>query len=264
MLFIRGQSRYAYEYSLSDFQQSVTLWRSITMGRVGNGPGSYEDPLTHLPHKSVQEFARGQVIYSPANPSSSLYLVILGRVKVSTAERDGSDTVARIVCKEGLFGEASLIGSVEQTETAVALDNVTLMGWTRSEIETQIDRDPRLGVALSQYLVRECLQLQDRMESMVVHRTPERVMLALIQLAGNSGGQTVDGSTRVASLTHQTIAEYVGTSREIVTFQLNRLRKAGMIRYSRKFMDIDVPRIREAMKNPPTAAVANQAQRMAG
>jgi len=232
------------------------------MARTFNGPGTYEDPLTHLPHKSVQEFARNQVIYSPANPSRHLYLVILGRVKISTAERDGSDTVSRIVCKEGLFGEASLIGATEQSETAIALDNVTLMGWTRSEIETQIDRDPRLGVALSQYLVRECLQLQDRMESMVVHRTPERVMLALIQLAGNNAIQTVEGCTRVASLTHQTIAEYVGTSREIVTFQLNRLRKLGMIKYSRKFMDIDVPRLREAMRagsQSPTPSIARMA-----
>ena len=221
------------------------------MVRATNGV-TYEDPLTHLPHKSVQEFARGQVIYSPANPSSSLYLVILGRVKVSTAERDGNETVARIVCKEGLFGESALIGSADNSETAVALDNVTLMGWSRTEIELQIDRDPRLGVALSQYLVRECLELQDRMESMVVHRTPERVMLALIQLASNAGAATPDGATRVASLTHQTIAEYVGTSREIVTFQLNRLRKLGMIKYSRKFMDIDVPRVKEALRTPHT------------
>jgi len=231
------------------------------MGRATNGVGMYEDPLTHLPHKSVQEFARGQVIYSPANPAASLYLVILGRVKVSTAERDGSETVARIVCKEGLFGESALIGTSNNTETAVALDNVTLMGWSRGEIELQIERDPRLGVALSQYLVRECLELQDRMESMVVHRTPERVMLALIQLASNAGSMTPEGATRVASLTHQTIAEYVGTSREIVTFQLNRLRKLGMIKYSRKFMDIDVPRVREALRTPHTP---HRVQSMAG
>jgi CRP-like cAMP-binding protein len=232
------------------------------MGRTTNhGAGMYEDPLTHLPHKSVQEFARGQVIYSPANPASSLYLVILGRVKVSTAERDGSETVARIVCKEGLFGESALIGSAPCTETAIALDNVTLMGWSRAEIEAQIERDPRLGIALSQYLVRECLELQDRMESMVVHRTPERVMLALVQLATNAGTPAADGATRLASLTHQTIAEYVGTSREIVTFQLNRLRKLGMIRYSRKYMDIDVARIREALR---PAAAPTRMQTMAG
>jgi len=99
------------------------------------------------------------------------------------------------------------------------------------------------------------------MESMVVHRTPERVMLALVQLASNTGTKTPEGTTRVASLTHQTIAEYVGTSREIVTFQLNRLRKLGMIKYSRKYMDIDVNQVRDALRMPQTAP---RVQRMVG
>jgi hypothetical protein len=58
-----------------------------------------------------------------------------------------------------------------------------------------------------------------------------------------------DGSIRVPALTHHTIAEFVGTSREIVTFQLNRLRRLGMLRYSRKHMDIYTIAIQEALRN---------------
>jgi CRP-like cAMP-binding protein len=73
---------------------------------------------------------------------------------------------------------------------------------------------------------------------MAVYKTPERVVLSLIQLAATLGTPNTDGSMRIASLTHHTIAEYVGTSREIVTFQMNRLRRLGMLRYSRKYIDI--------------------------
>ena len=111
-----------------------------------------------------------------------------------------------------------------------------------------IEREPRLGIALSQYLVRQCLELQDRIESMAVHKTPERVMLALLQLASDLGTQAPDGAMRVASLTHHTIAEFVGTSREIVTFQMNRLRRMGLIRYSRKFIDVYSAAMRENLK----------------
>lgn len=199
---------------------------------------SMEDPLTYLPRKPVQEFAKRRVIYDPQQPSDSLYVVILGRVKISAASDDGGQMIARIVSSEGLFGESALIGTSTRQETAVALDNVSVMSWTRSEIEQHIEAEPRLGIALSQYLVRQCIELQDRIESMAVYKTPERVMLALVQLAGILGVPMPDGSTRLASLTHHTIAEYVGTSREIVTFQMNRLRRMGMLRYSRKFIDI--------------------------
>ena len=208
-----------------------------------------EDPLTYLPRKPVQEFAKRRVIYDAQQPSDHLYVVILGRVKITNVGDDGSQMVARIICAEGLFGEGCLIGANRKSESAVALDNVTLMSWSTIEIEHHIEREPRLGLALSQYLVRQCIELQDRIESMAVYKTPERVMLALIQLADSLGTPMADGAVRVPALTHHTIAEFVGTSREIVTFQLNRLRRMGMLRYSRKHMDIYVGAIQDALRN---------------
>jgi CRP-like cAMP-binding protein len=84
---------------------------------------------------------------------------------------------------------------------------------------------------------------------MAVYKTPERVMLALVQLADSLGAPIPDGATRVPALTHHTIAEYVGTSREIVTFQLNRLRRLGMLRYSRKHMDVYTQALQEALRH---------------
>jgi CRP/FNR family cyclic AMP-dependent transcriptional regulator len=224
-----------------------------------NRPGQIrvgEDPLTYLPRKSVQEYAKGRVIYSLDQPSDKLYLVVLGRVKVSTKSEDGIETVSRIVSPEGLFGEAVLVGGrkLGAPETAVAMDAATLMWWTRLEIEEQIEREPRLGIALSQYLVRQCIELQERIESMAIHKTPERVILALAQLARSLGTPLPDGSTRLASLTHHTIAEYVGTSREIVTFQMNRLRRLGLVRYTRRYIDIYVDPLEQMLRNRAIAA----------
>jgi CRP-like cAMP-binding protein len=214
-----------------------------------------EDPLTYLPRKPVQEFSRRQVIYDAQRPAGGLYLVILGRVTVRLDADDGYQTIARIVCAEGIFGESALIGPAARQESAVALDDVTLMGWSREEIETQIDREPRLGLALAQYMVRQCLELQERIESLAVHKTPERIMLALAQLAVSMGTAMADNATRIPALTHHTLAEYVGTSREIVTFQLNRLRRKGCLKYTRKYIDVFVPAIDTELRsqgvNPP-------------
>jgi CRP/FNR family transcriptional regulator len=216
--------------------------------RSSNSGLSYEDPLTYLPRKPVQEYAKGRIIYDAQHPPTDLYVVILGRVKISNTAEDGCQTVGRIVRAEGLFGESCLVGPTHRSETAMALDNATLMCWSRADIELQVEREPRLGIALSQYLVRQCLELQDRIESMAVHKTPERVMLALLQLASDLGVPAPDGALRIASLTHHTIAEFVGTSREIVTFQMNRLRRLGLIRYSRKFIDVYAAAARENLR----------------
>jgi CRP/FNR family transcriptional regulator, cyclic AMP receptor protein len=208
-----------------------------------------EDALTYLPRKPLHEFSRDRVIYGPQQSSENLYVVILGRVKIASTAEDGCQTVSRIVRSEGLFGEACLVGSMARPETATALDAVSVMCWTRAEIESYIEREPRLGVALAQHLVRQCIGLQDRIESMAVHKTPERVMLAFIQLAEALGTDMADGSSRIAALTHHTIAEYVGTSREIVTFQMNRLRRMGLLRYSRRHIDIYAQAMAESLRH---------------
>src|SRR6266436_8169104 len=103
------------------------------MGRDSDTTLSCEDPLTYLPRKPVQEFAKGRAIYDAHQPSDRLCVVILGRVKITNSTDDGGQMIARIVCAEGLFGESCLIGAGSRSETATALDCVTIMSWTRAE-----------------------------------------------------------------------------------------------------------------------------------
>lgn len=212
-------------------------------------PAWNEDPLAYLPRKPLQDFAKGTTIYAPPDSANYLYLVGLGRVKIVTDLPGGSQTLARIVSPEGLFGEACLLAGPNASESAVTLDKVALMSWSRNEIEHQIEREPRLGVALAQFLVSRCNQLEDRIESMALYKTPERVMLAFLQLAAEQGTVLPDGNTRIAPLTHLSIGEYVGTSREIVTFQMNLLRRNGMIKYSRQYIDIDTKAIEDGLRS---------------
>jgi CRP/FNR family transcriptional regulator, cyclic AMP receptor protein len=214
-----------------------------------------EDPLTYLPHKPAQELPKGTIIYGPDSPNEHLHVVIEGRVSITHASPGGGQTVGRIVRADGLFGESVLGRKAPPAESAVALDNVTMMSWTRDEVERQIEREPRLGLALCQTLARQGLELQKRIESMAVYKTPERVMLALLELAGELGAEMPDGTVRIPSLTHHTLAEYVGTSREVVTFQMNRLRRLGLIRYSRQFIDVYPKPLREALKPAEGAGV---------
>jgi len=197
-----------------------------------------EHPLHCLPRKPLLEFAQRQIIYHAGQRCDRLFVVLRGRVKIAGSNADGRETIARIVLKEGFFGESCLITSGPTTESARALDATAVMAWTREEIGDQIVREPRLGIALIQLVIRNCIEQLDRIESMAVYKVPERVLLALLRFSSNIGVFITSGSTRIAPLTHDTIAEYVGTSREIVTHEMNRLRTLGLLNYSRKFIDV--------------------------
>lgn len=207
-----------------------------------------EDALTYLPRKHVMEFRRGEVIYDQEKPSGGISLVIQGRVKVCTTLEDGSQTVIGLYGSDQFFGESGLIGTSGHAEKATALEPTTLMTWTTAEIEEQIERQPKLGVALIQMVVGRCLDFEDRLQSLALDKTPGRIALSLVRFAEKMGNRGEDGTVKVPPLTHQLISDYVGTSREIVTFQMNQLRQQGFIRYSRKSIEVYADALREHLR----------------
>jgi len=210
-----------------------------------------EDALMYLPRKGVTDYRKSQIIFDEHQPSRGLHLVVQGRVKVTIPLDDGAQTVVDIFTTDDFFGESSLLGSERYAERALALDNVTLMSWAAAEIEEQVERQPRLGVALLQMLVKRGLEYEERLQSFALDKTPERIVRALLRFAQRLGTRTEDGSLRIPPLTHQVISEYVGTSREIVTFQMNHLRQKGYLRYSRKGIQVYADALREHLQAHP-------------
>ena len=61
------------------------------------------------------------------------------------------------------------------------------MSWTTAEIEEQSERQPKLGIALMQMLVKRGLDYQARLESFALDKTPERVVRSLLRFADPHG-----------------------------------------------------------------------------
>jgi len=177
---------------------------------------------------------------------------------------DGRQTVTRIVGRGGLFGESALVLPGERQELAIALNKTGLMSWTRDEVDSHIERDPWLGLALARHLARRCEELNIRLESHIILKTPERVMLALIELAESLGTPREDGAMRMPHLTHRTIAQYVGTSREIVTFQMTRLRRMKLLKYNRVCADVYTGAMVEMLRSQGVTVPFDRTGQVAG
>ena len=195
-----------------------------------------EDALMYLSRTVAQEYHKGAIIFDRSHPSPGLYLVLEGIVQVTDTDEQGA-MITDLYTSDQFFGEFGLLG--ESTgSSGMALERSTLMCWSRDEIEDQVQRKPRLGLALMQMLSDRCVEMEYRMQAMALAKTPERVALGLLHFADRLGSDQDNGARRVPPLTHRTIADYVGTSREIVTAQMNRLRSQGLIDYSRKGIDV--------------------------
>jgi len=204
-----------------------------------------EDPLAHLPCSSIVEYRKGQLIYNQDQPSTSIYLVIDGKVKVSRLADDGHQVVVDIYQPDEFFGESAFLNLSHRSEQATALENTKLMAWSTSEIDDIIMRRPRLAVALLQILAQRTMDFTHRIESFSVDNIARRLARTLIRFSERLGTQEEDGSVRMVPFTHELLSQYVGTSREIVTHYMNQFRRQGYLRYSRKGIVL----YRDAMKD---------------
>ena len=197
-----------------------------------------EDPLEHLPCSNVVAYRKGQLIYSQDQPAKGFFLVITGKVKISRVVVDGEQVVVDIYRQDEFFGEAAILGLAQQTEQAAALEDTKVMMWEAPMIEDLIMKRPRLGLALLQLLVQRSIDLTRRIESHAVECIPRRIARALIRFADRLGTAEENGAVRMMPLTQELLAQYVGTSREIVTLHMSQFRREGYLRYSRQDITI--------------------------
>jgi CRP/FNR family transcriptional regulator len=193
-----------------------------------------EDPLAHLPCSTILEYKKGQVIYNQDQPSTSIYLVIDGKVKVCRLADDGRQVVVDIYQPDEFFGESAFLGLTQRSEIAVALENTKVMTWTTNEIEEITMKRPKLAIALLQLLVQRSMDFGYRIESFSVDNIARRLARTLIRFSERLGSKNDDGSVQMIPFTHELLSQYVGTSREIVTHYMNQFRRQGYLRYSRK------------------------------
>jgi len=213
-----------------------------------------EDPLAHLPCSTIIEYRKGQTIYEHDQPSTSIYLVIDGKVKICRLADDGRQVVVDIYQPDEFFGESAFVEQAQRTEVAVALENTKLMIWTINEIEDIATRRPKLAIALLQLLVQRSMDFGSRIESFSVDNIARRLARALIRFSERLGQETEDGSVQMIPFTHELLSQYVGTSREIVTHYMNQFRRQGYLRYSRKGILLHRDAMREWLRQEPAAA----------
>jgi CRP-like cAMP-binding protein len=174
--------------------------------------------------------------------------VLTGYVKLTCTAINGTQSMIRVVPPEGFFGESVLVPQVEPLrEIATTLAPTQLMSWSADEIESYVERQPRLALGLCEYFGRFNTILRDRIVTAATQNAGNSVKMALVGLAHEIGDPQTDGARRIVGLTHQALAEYIGTSREIVTCEMNRLRTLGYLQYCRRYIDVYMDALAEVL-----------------
>lgn len=182
----------------------------------------------------AREFRRGAVIYFPDEPGESVLLLTAGRVKIRTVTPDGRETILVFVEPGELFGELALVDAAPRAEFAEAVQEARVLAIPRDELLGLVARRPDVALSVTKLLGLRLRRVENRLKNILFRSTRERLVALLVELIGSHGRQ-VDGGWEVRlHLSHQELANLIGSSRESVTLTLGQLRREGLIATDRR------------------------------
>jgi len=109
----------------------------------------------------LKTFSPRERIYKMAAPGGQAYVMISGKVRVSTVDEDGQDVVVDEPSVGEIFGFASMLEQTPHRTNAVALEETTCLEIDRNDIATLLQRKPHAGMDLLTVLGRQIHATQE-------------------------------------------------------------------------------------------------------
>jgi CRP/FNR family transcriptional regulator, cyclic AMP receptor protein len=183
---------------------------------------------------------RGRVFYRPEDPGERLFLLRQGRVQLYRISPEGKKLVIATLGPGALFGEMALLGQQMHNAFAEAMEDCAIMVMSRADLERLMLNDPTIGRRILTLTQRRLTDAEARLEDMAFKGIPARLASLLLRLSADQDSDSITG------LTHQDLAETIGTYRETATQVLNDLKADGLIEIGRKRITIlDADRLRD-------------------
>jgi len=191
----------------------------------------------------VETFERGKTIFFPGDPAERVYFLLKGAVKLSRVYEAGEEITVALLRENSVFGVLSLITGqrADRFYHSVAFTSVELLSVPIEQVEKALKENPDLSMLMLKGLSSRILQTEMMIETLAHRDMGSRLVSFLLILCRDFGVPTADGITIDLKLSHQAIAEAIGSTRVTVTRLLGDLRQDKMISIHKKKITVYNP-----------------------
>ena len=187
-----------------------------------------------LPKSSLQDFQairfatsypEGAVLFVEGQESRGVFMICAGRVKLTTTSRDGKTLILRISGPGELLGLQATVSGRAYELTAESLQPCQIDFVKHDDFLKFLETHADACMKAARQLTQNVKSAYEMIRSLgLSHSIGERVARLLLEWA-HDGDMTKDGIRIKISLTHEEIAQLIGTSRETVTRVLGEFKE---------------------------------------
>lgn len=173
-------------------------------------------------------YRKNQIIFLEEETGNYMYLVLSGKVKVAKAGAGGKETILAIHRAGDFFGEMSLLDGKTAPATVSAMEDSKIISVSGTDFHRYLLHNEKVMLQIIKVL---CARLREvwQTQSLNSSTADARIRMGIYELAKRHGIRDAHGTIIDLKITHQELAEMVGTSRETVTRVLTRLKDQGII-----------------------------------
>jgi CRP/FNR family cyclic AMP-dependent transcriptional regulator len=181
--------------------------------------------------KQILKLRKGTKLFSQGAVADGIYFIQSGRVKVTIASVQGKEAVLAMLGPRDFFGEGCLVGQSVRINTATTTESSTIFEIQKRAMLQALHAQPELSEKFIASLLVRNIDMEEDICDQLFNHTEKRLARVLLKLS-RYGQHDFLPDAKLSQLSHETLADLVGTTRSRILHFLNKFRRLGLIHYN--------------------------------
>jgi CRP-like cAMP-binding protein len=181
--------------------------------------------------KRVLTFRKAEKIYSQGDLADAIFLIQSGKVKMTVVSSAGKEAVIGMLASHSFLGEGALVGQTLRVSSSTAMEASVVIRIEKQVMGRALLEQPKLSEKFIAALLVRNIDLEEDLCDQLFNHSEKRLARVLLKLARLQQHANAEDA-RMPMLSHETLAEMVGTTRSRITHFINKFRTMGLIDYN--------------------------------
>lgn len=173
-------------------------------------------------------YEKGELLFSPGDVGTHLYIVRSGRVKLYDISPEGRQQIIRILSQGDFFGELTLFQHTKQFCYAETMEPSGVCQLRQSDFKELLQQEPKVALALLEAMSARLSQAESFISDLTLKTVEERLISWLLMKA-QTGARLGNEVEITLELGREELAQFLGTTIETVSRRLNSLQADGIL-----------------------------------
>lgn len=177
-----------------------------------------------------RHYAKGEFVFQAGNEAKSVFLLAAGRIKIYQPSSVGKEAILWFCFDGELFGLAEAARGGNRAVSAQTCEASDILCIAQDQFMTFLATHPLAAQLVVQLLACRLRVLSDVVINLISDDVRTRILKVLLQLGARCGRRDPSSVELGMTLTHQEIADMIGSTRQTVTTTLGQLERDGVLR----------------------------------